>query len=242
MDSPSEGSSGVDWTAPIPATWAWLVGIVAIHGGTGLHQWARGSAGAWEAFLGERGARFRALVGGQHASVLAEEPWRLWTSVLLHADALHLALNGLALVALGRLLEPWIGGLRFTSWILAGGVAGSAASYFAGVTRSDGLSGGLYALVGVLVVLYWRRRPTLPPEDRRLLGPVLHLFLAVNVLLSLAIPFIDTAGHLGGLAIGLVLGAVAGLDGPTGVGRWLNRLWVTTCLVVVLLGALQVAG
>lgn len=233
--SRSDPRPALDWEAPIRGTWAWLVVLVAVHLGTGWLELGRASA--WEAFFGTRSARLRAMVGGQHTSLVAEDPWRLWTSVLLHADALHLAVNALALVALGRLLEPRIGPIRLSAWLLAGGVAGSIASHLAGMVQSDGISGGLYALLGALVAHYWRERRRLHPEDRRLLGPVLHVFLVLNLVLSAVLPFVDLVGHLGGLACGLVLGAI-GSDRANG----LDLAWLGLSALMLGLGVASLAA
>ncbi|MBX2797233.1 MAG: rhomboid family intramembrane serine protease [Myxococcales bacterium] len=146
----------------------------------------------------------RVHVGGQFSPLVWDgDVWRLATSVMLHADALHLALNAMALAALGRLLEPWLGGVRFLAWFALGGVGGSLASHWTGVVQSDGASGGAFALLGVAVVVGLRWRTYMPPEDQALMGPWLWAFLVLNLVLSFAVPVVDAVGHLGGLIVGL---------------------------------------
>jgi membrane associated rhomboid family serine protease len=82
----------------------------------------------------------------------------------------------------------------------------------------------------VAVVLGWRERAALSREDRRLLGPILQGFLVLNLVLSFALPFVDAAGHVGGLALGLVLALVAPTHAEqTRLGGWtriLEGAWI----------------
>lgn len=179
----------------------------------------------------DRDLQLRVSVGGQYrAFVDGGEGWRLATSVLLHGDALHLLVNVLALLGLGRILEPWVGGTRFLAWFALGGVLGSGLSHAMGLVQSDGASGGAFALLGAAAVLGWRSRDRLSVDDRRLLGPVLWAFIVGNVLLSFLLPFVDAAGHLGGLFTGLVLGL---WPGDRGGLRWgdvaVVASFATTC-------------
>jgi rhomboid protease GluP len=90
--------------------------------------------------------------------------------------------------------------------LLWGGVlGGSLASFATNPNPSVGISGGLFALVGALLAVGLRHRRRLPPHVRRMLvrGPIEVIVL--NVMLGLALPFIDNAAHLGGLATGFAL-------------------------------------
>jgi rhomboid protease GluP len=164
-----------------------------------------GDVPVWRGLLLSRSLQHRVAAGGNYAPLIAHDPWRLATCTLLHADGLHLALNAVALYVLGILLEPIVGPVRLLSWFAAGGVAGSTLSHLVGVRQSDGASGGAFALLAALVVGSWRWRDRLPAEDRWLFGPVLGVFLALNLALSFVVPFIDPVAHVGGLLIGLVL-------------------------------------
>ena len=221
---------GIAWKAPIPATWVLVGLIVAVHLATGIWLISEGKADLGVLFL-QRGAHTRSLVGGQLASLVSKgEMWRLCTSILLHVEAFHLLTNAVGIATLGRFLEPWIGGLRLWSWFVIAGVAGSALTQATGVVQSDGASGGAFGLLGALVVIAWRYRGELSAEDRRLLGPVLWGFVGVNLILSLALPFVNAAGHLGGLIAGLLVGY--GWEGPRRAG---------TAFHVVVVGAWAIA-
>jgi len=233
--SPSEGRE-LDLGAAIPGTWALVGLIVAVHVIMALLEARLGFTGLWDGLIFERDVRFRVSAGGQHLDMIwAGDAYRLWTSVVLHADGLHLLVNGIALVALGRLLEPWVGPQRLWAWFWLGGVVGSLASWGAGVTMSDGASGGAFALLGAAAVIGGRMRGELVPEDARLVGPVLWGFLALNVVLSVAVPFVDGIAHLAGLAVGLVLGGLVGQK-PGAVTSGLERIWLTAVAILLGLG------
>lgn len=174
----------------------------------------------WQALFLSRSIHHRIAVGGEYGPLVHADPWRLCTCVLLHVDALHLFLNVTALLALGPLLEPRIGSVRWASWLAIGGVGGATFSHLVGFRQSDGASGGAFALLGAALVLGWRWRPTLSHDDRLLYGPVLGGFLVVNLVSSFVIPSINPAAHVGGLACGLVLAALPDR-------RWIRALEAT---------------
>jgi MYXO-CTERM domain-containing protein len=210
-----------------------VVGVVVlVHLMTGLWEWSRGYEDLVTALFLDRDPRFRVDVGGQYRPLVgALELWRLWTTVLLHGDALHLMINVVAIGTLGRILEPWIGPLRFLSWFMAGGVLGAVLTHVTGILQSDGASGGAFALLGAVVVLAWRRRAGLDPDERRILGPVLWGFVGLNLVLSFALPFVNASGHLGGLASGVLVSWLWG--GPTRLGRWVHAAWLIVCMAIV---------
>ena len=194
--------------APIPGAWAACAAVVVVHLWTGVLLLV-GGEGPFEAFLGPRSPADRLAVGGQGwARVDAGEVWRLATSVLLHVDALHLLFNVTSLWAMGRMVEPWVGPVRWWGWFTLGGLGGSLASQWMGLQRSDGASAGAFALLGAAMVLGWRERAALSDLDRRLYGPTLWAMTVLNLVLSFVLPFIDATSHVAGLAIGLVCGAV----------------------------------
>jgi len=184
----------------------------------------------------DRSTPFRIFVGGQHTHLLARgQWWRLATSGLLHVNGLHVTLNVLSLLALGRLLEPPLGAARLLAWFAMGAVVASMGSAALGVLQSDGASGGLFCLLAAGAWLGVRHRSAWPPEDRRLMGPILTAFLLINLFVGFWVPAIDSVAHSVGLATGLLL---AMLD-PVRPGGLLRTLYVA---VAGLFGAVCVAG
>lgn len=131
--------------------------------------------------------------------------WRLVASVFLHANLLHLALNGWALWVLGRNLEAFYGAWRFLALFLLSGVGGAAASAALSGAISVGASGGIFGLLGASVVFAFRWRKLLPVRVTRVMGTALLPWVALNLALGVFVPRIDMAAHLGGLASGALL-------------------------------------
>jgi rhomboid protease GluP len=120
---------------------------------------------------------------GLHAPLLAKGfVWQAVTYLFLHGNWLHLALNMLTVLLFGAGLEMEIGGRRFWTVFLAGGVIGglgwmacdavqpALAAAFPGVARAlalrtqpgvygtcIGASGGVFALIGAYAALFPRR-------------------------------------------------------------------------------------
>jgi rhomboid protease GluP len=235
--SPSEAETTLQiaWDDPLPASWALAAAIVVTHVTTGIHAVWLGRASWISALLLPRSANMRLLAGSQSERLVSSgEVWRAWTAAWLHADALHLLVNTLALVAIGRFLEPWIGRWRLWSWFWLSALGGAALTQAAAIRLSDGASAGAFGLLGAVVVLGWRWRDRLDDDDRWVTGRVLQAFLLLNLVLSFVLPFINAAGHVGGLVVGLLLGAT--WNGPTRLGRIGHPLFVIACLLVVLWG------
>lgn len=231
----------MDWDARLPATWGLVALLVIAHLATGCWQWWVGYDDLVDALFMGRSTRMRVAVGGQFGPLVAEgQVWRLWTSVLLHGDALHLLVNAVAIGTLGRVLEPWVGSLRLVSWFALGGIAGAVVTQLSGLLQSDGASGGAFALLGALVVVAWLRRDDLDATDRRMLGPVLWGFVVLNLALSFALPFVNAAGHVGGLGAGLLVGAA--WRGPRGWGTGLHALWLLISAGMVGWAVVALAG
>jgi membrane associated rhomboid family serine protease len=210
--------------------------LLAVHVVGGLFGWWNGFEDLGEALIFDRSARLRVAMGGQSASMVYEgDAWRQWTSVLVHTDATHLLTNTVAIYALGRLLEPMLGARRTWAWFWAGGAFGSYASLMAGIPRSDGASGGAYALLGAALVLGWSLRKELEPGDARLVGPVLWFFTVLNLGISLALPFVDAVAHGAGFAIGVGLALLFGRRRWWPIA-WAETLWLAMCLVIVVGG------
>jgi len=194
----------IDLEGPVPATWSMLGLLVGVHAASGWT--ALGRLSLLEAYVWSRPAWLRIASGGQTAELVeAGQLWRLGTSVLVHADLLHLTFNLVSLYALGRLLEPWIGSVRLVGLFVIGGGLASVASQLAGVLQSDGASGGIFAMLGLAgaVVLRWRGR--LAPDDATIVAPLWAL-TALNLVLSVVVPQIDAVAHFGGWLVGLGLG------------------------------------
>jgi membrane associated rhomboid family serine protease len=153
-------------------------------------------------------------------AVAAGEYWRLWTVTLLHGSELHLFFNMYALYLSGRIVERWYGSLPFLLFYVVCAAAGSIGSFvLGGNVPSVGASGAVFGLFGLLLTAGRIHHPV--DKQSRALVSQLGMLIVINLLFGFAVPGIDNAAHLGGLAAGLWLGA---LIPPTRV-QTLASLW-----------------
>src|SRR6266699_1580048 len=140
---------------------------------------------------------------------LSGEPWRLLTSTFLHFGIIHLALNMWCLWALGTLAEPLFGWAAFLLLYLLSGLGGSVLSMLVhpmGV--SAGASGAVFGVAGGVITFLLRSDGLKFSVPTKTLGSVVG-FVGYNLAYSFARPNVDIAGHIGGLVVGLLLGAMS---------------------------------
>jgi rhomboid protease GluP len=162
---------------------------------------------ALEQLSGALADPFGLLSFGANAPALVRDGqlYRLFAASFLHANFLHLFMNGTALWVLGVTLERVIGPWRFALIYLLSALAGSLASLaFAGAPLSVGASAAVFGLLGSMAVIQWRHGLSLPTGFRQ---PVRWwvLILGLNTLLPLLVPQIDVAAHAGGFVAGALL-------------------------------------
>ncbi len=133
--------------------------------------------------------------------------WRLETATFLHIGLLHIAFNMYVLWDVGRLVERLVGNLSFLAMYLVSGLAGSLAStWWNPYVVSAGASGAVFGVFGCLLGVLVLRRGVVPRAAVAGIAKNAGLFVLYNVAFGLAVPGIDMAAHLGGLAAGFVCG------------------------------------
>jgi membrane associated rhomboid family serine protease len=147
-------------------------------------------------FRGSTLLRFGALI----RNYTAEEPFRLLSAGFVHANLLHVGMNLFMFAQLGPDLEHELGSARALLLFIGAVLAGSLASaWWYGIGTMVGASGGVFGQLGAFVGLLYAHRD---PLWKRRLG----VGIAYTLLVSLAIPMVDGAAHVGGFAAGAVLG------------------------------------
>lgn len=204
---------------------------LAVAGGPGSLFAGPGSqdlieAGALVPFTGVTAGH---LVGG----IVGGEWWRLLSSIFLHVNLIHLALNAYILWIFGTTLERDIGRLCTLAVFLVTGVFAAAVSFaFApGFTVSVGASGAIFGFVGAFVAHSYLRRSNLLAQAR--LRSALSLLLINLVFGFVAREGIDWRAHVGGFVAGLVAGFVVDPSRPPAT----RRIAAVTGLVALLVGA-----
>lgn len=157
------------------------------------------------------------------------QPWRLVTVTLVHAGIWHVALNMLALWALGRSLEPLLGRIRFLALYLLSALGGSVlVALLAPGTWVVGASGAVWGLLGAMFVI-----------GRHLGANVTAI--AVILGLNLVITFlpgsnISWQAHIGGGLVGLLVGFV--FARTRAANRQRAQMWMLIGIAVGLLALL----
>jgi rhomboid protease GluP len=171
------------------------------------------------------GANFKPLT-------LGAEPWRLLSSVFVHAGFVHLGMNMGALLFIGMVLEPIMGKTRLLAAYLLTGLAASLTSLaWHAISVSVGASGAIFGLYGVFIALLTTNM--IERNLRRFLLLSIVTFVGYNLANGMT-EGIDNAAHIGGLVSGLLMGyaMIPSLRQPKATGR----KWATVALLTLLTG------
>jgi membrane associated rhomboid family serine protease len=159
---------------------------------------------------------FRVTLAGHYSPALVADGdvWRILTGNLLHAQGgfagfAHIALNLLALMALGFLVERPLGAVRAACVMGFSAVGAMVTGGMFGNSMVVGASGIVFGLAGSVLWLEYRHAEELPAWWR-FPRRSLWIILAINVVIGVVIPFIALAAHIGGLISGAVATACVG--------------------------------
>ncbi len=154
----------------------------------------------------------RALGALEPAAVLVRhEYWRLLTSLFLHYNLLHIAINLYALYLLGPALERMIGSLKFLlSYLICGlgSGAGVVLLRVMNLTQADqlvGASGCVMGVIGISAGLLLRHRQS-PLAGRRLRN--ILVIVAIQTAFDLSTPQVSLGAHLSGFVTGVAVGVL----------------------------------
>jgi rhomboid protease GluP len=175
------------------------------------------------------GANFGPLtVGGQW--------WRLLTCVFVHGGLLHIGFNMWCLWSLGRLAESVYGHWTFAAVYLICGLGASLASVIWNpIVLSVGASGAIFGIAGALIASFYLGEFSLPKAAMSGTLRSLAIFVGFNLFFGKVMAGTDNAAHIGGLLVGLLLGALIAKVAPA-QDDFLRRI------AVLLVGVLVVAG
>jgi len=166
--------------------------------------------------------------------IAAGQWWRLVTAGFLHGGILHILFNGYGLLQLGPLVETYYGSSRLVIIYFCATVGGFYASAVWNPGVSVGASAGLFGLLGAMLALTMRHEGRMAEYMRSSFMTV----IGINLVFGFLNPVIDNAAHIGGLAAGFIVGAVAGRP------RWhdrhpIERFWQLLALICILLTLLS---
>ena len=168
------------------------------------------------------------------------EWWRIVTPVFLHGGLLHFVFNSMAFVQLGPLVEDEYGTERLAAIYVLCGIAGSTASQVLRHSHTVGASGALCGLLGLLLVHGFRIGGAYGQRLKSVMLQNVVLMVGMSLL-----PSIDWMNHLGGFAMGCVMGYIT----PSGPFRnrttamvWQALAWLALGLILASLYAMATRG
>jgi membrane associated rhomboid family serine protease len=166
-------------------------------------------------------------LGEQHlingAFVATGEWWRIFTSAFFHLGPIHIAFNMYVLYLYGPIVERMYGPVEYALIYLLCAAGGSVLTILVDPSAfAAGASGALFGLIGLLFVVSRRHHAVLGPQARRMMAGI-GGYLVFLLIFTFVVPGISWTGHLGGLAVGAILGFALP---PTGV-QTLTGMWRT---------------
>lgn len=163
--------------------------------------------------------------------------WRLLTCVFVHGGLLHIAFNMWCLWDLGRLAESVYGHWTFALVYLIAGLSASLASIIWNpVILSVGASGAIFGIAGALIASFYLGEFSLPKAAMTGMLRSVVVFVGYNLFFGAVIARTDNAAHVGGLLMGLLLGALIAKVAPS-QDDYLRRIAVLLVGVFIVLGA-----
>lgn len=171
--------------------------------------------------------------GGRWPPFIDEEPWRLVTSIFLHANILHIAFNLIAIATIGPRIEELYGRTTMIGMFVITGVLANLGALHIGHVFGVGIgaSGGVSGLIG-MAAGYGQRSGT--TRGRHLRNDMLK-WMAYTFILGFAVGA-DNWAHLFGLLAGLVFGFTIN---PT---LWTRKLLLPARILVGIAGIVASIG
>jgi len=125
--------------------------------------------------------------------------WQLLTSIFVHVDIIHLALNMLFLIIFGLRAEELFTTEEYFSIYMLSGLSGSLLTLFlmSPSTLSAGASGAIFGMYGAGII-YMRKT-----FGQSIIGALLYAFLLLMLSTGSGV---NIVAHFGGLAAGLIIG------------------------------------
>lgn len=134
--------------------------------------------------------------------------WRLFSSTFLHIGLPHLLFNMWCLWSLGKFAERMFGNWVFLMLYILSGLGGSVASlWWHPMVVTAGASGAIFGVAGGLLMFWNLGKLRIPYKVIQRNFKSLLFFIGYNLFYGFTESGIDNAGHIGGLLIGILVGA-----------------------------------
>lgn len=156
-------------------------------------------------------ASYMARHGAMYSAYLITngEFYRLFTCMFMHFGFVHLASNMLALALIGGQVEEILGKPKYLFLYLFSGIFASFVSFVTSFFTNSGVvsagaSGAIFALIGALFAIVIKNRG----KYRDLTVSRIAFLVAYSLYSGFTGGGVDNAAHIGGLIMGLIVGAI----------------------------------
>lgn len=133
-------------------------------------------------------------------AILNGQVWRCFTHIYLHAGLIHMVMNMAALMIAGKYVEKKYGSVWYVLFFHAAAIIDAIITSWIFTGESVGASAGIFAVIGVLVILIYKKQISIKKNEM--------IYLIAFFVLSLVLGIESLVMHLFALAIGLMVGAI----------------------------------
>lgn len=141
-----------------------------------------------------------------YSVVMRGELSRLVSSTFLHSNMMHITMNMLSLLIVGRVVEKLFSKFAYLSLYFLSAFFGSFSAIYMDLgVQAVGASGAIFGLFGALAGFAFVHRNTMRKQFIAFMKNF-GLILLLNLGIGLAVPSISIAAHVGGLIAGMIGG------------------------------------
>lgn len=126
--------------------------------------------------------------------------WRCVTHIYLHAGLIHMAMNLVALIIAGKYVEKKYGSMWYVLYFHIVAIVDAIITACIFPSESVGASAGIFAVIGVLVILVSNKQISIKKSEK--------IYLVAFFIISLVLGIESLVIHLIALVMGLMWGLV----------------------------------
>ena len=143
-----------------------------------------------------------------YSLIIKGEYSRLLSSTFLHSDTVHILMNMLSLLIVGRVVEQLFTKFAYLSIYFLSAFFGSFAAIYMNLgVQAVGASGAIFGLFGALAGFAFVHRNTMRDQFIAFMKNF-GVILVLNLVIGFAFPSISISAHVGGLIAGMIGGFI----------------------------------